>query len=110
MAIVSRPSTKISVSQINAVEKMKNPYKMPKDSDIFKLREEEKKRKAEDRIRLRSLKVHEKTTQATRINFKTAKMIKPIESDDEQDQDDEEIVPVKEDPEFTLAVTRGEKI
>ncbi|CAD5122009.1 DgyrCDS10461 [Dimorphilus gyrociliatus] len=110
MAVVSRPSTKVSVCQTNEVEKMKNPYKMPKDSDIFKLREEEKKRKAEDRIRLRDLKVHEKTTQATRINFKTARMIKPIESDEERERDDDEIVPVKEDPEFTLAVTRDRHI
>ena len=54
--------------------------------------------------------MHEKTTYATRVNFKTASMIRPADSDDEQSQSDEDdgrAVAVKEDPQFTLAVTRG---
>ena len=44
------------------------------------------------------------------MNFKTASMIRPVDSDDEQSQSDEDdgrAVAVKEDPQFTLAVTRG---
>ena len=64
----------------------------------------------QERIKQRSLKVHEKTTYATRINFKTAQMIRPADSDEEQeksDEDDGRAVAVKDDPQFTLAVTRG---
>ena len=54
--------------------------------------------------------MQEKTTYATRVNFKTASMIRPADSDDEQDKSDEDdgkSVAVKDDPQFTLAVTRG---
>lgn len=55
------------------------------------------------------MKVHEKTTYATRVNFKTAKMIHPEPSDEEKDDSDDDghVVNVKDDPQFTLAVTRG---
>ena len=65
----------------------------------------------QERIRQRNLKVHEKTTYATRINFKTASMIRPADSDEEEkkeEEDDGKAVAVKDDPQFTLAVTRGQ--
>ena len=64
----------------------------------------------QERLRQRSLHVQDKTTYATKINFKTASMIHPADSDSdgmEQDVDDGKSVAVKDDPEFTLAVTRG---
>ena len=87
-----------------------NPFRMPPDNDIFLLRDKERQRKKQERIRQRKLKVHEKTTYATRINFKTASMIRPADSDDDKeksDEDDGRAVAVKDDPQFTLAVTRG---
>ena len=58
------------------------------------------------------MKVHEKTTYANRINFKTHTMIHPVGSDDDLDQadadaDDDDGKTVKDDPQFTLAVTKG---
>ena len=56
--------------------------------------------------------MHEKTTYLTRMNTKTSGMIHPMESDDEDedqsDEDDGKAVAVKDDPQFTLAVTKGE--
>ena len=66
--------------------------------------------KKQERIKQRNLRVHEKTTYATRVNFKTAQMIHPADSDDDQadsDEDEGRAVAVKDDPQFTLAVTRG---
>ena len=65
----------------------------------------------QERIKQRSLKVHEKTTYATRVNFKTAQMIHPQSSDEEKEDSDDDggrALDVKDDPQFTLAVTRGE--
>ena len=54
--------------------------------------------------------VHEKSTYASRVNFRTASMIHPAESDDEEEkeEDTDKAVAVKDDPQFTIAVTRGE--
>ena len=62
----------------------------------------------QERERQRNLKVHEKTTYATQVNCRTAQMIRPADSDDdEEDEDMDKAVAVKDDPQFTIAVTRG---
>lgn len=62
----------------------------------------------QERLRQRDLKVHEKTTYASKVNFKTAQMIKPMDSDEEKDDEEtDKAVAVKDDPQFTIAVTRG---
>lgn len=57
--------------------------------------------------------MHEKTTYTSRVNAKTAAMRK-IADDDEDDFVEEEkkkekdgVIAVKDDPQFTLAITRG---
>ncbi|XP_074644117.1 cilia- and flagella-associated protein 100-like isoform X2 [Tubulanus polymorphus] len=91
-----------------------NPFKMPPDNDIFMLRDKERQRKKQERIKQRHLKVHEKTTYAAKVNFRTASMIRPADSDDEKEKDDddeeEKALAVKDDPQFTLAVTRDRHI
>jgi len=57
--------------------------------------------------------VHEKTTYLTRMNAKTTGMIHPMESESEEeeersDEDDSHTVAVRDDPQFTLAVTKGD--
>eukprot|EP01137_Pigoraptor_chileana_P008705 Opistho-2@55919 len=47
-----------------------NPFVMPPDEEIFSLRDDERKRKKEERERSKNLKVHEKTTQSSRLNAK----------------------------------------
>lgn len=66
----------------------------------------------QERIQQRKLKVHEKTTYTTRVNAKTAAMRKIAhESDDEvveeEKKDKDGAIAVKDDPQFTLAITRG---
>ncbi|XP_052282892.1 cilia- and flagella-associated protein 100-like isoform X3 [Dreissena polymorpha] len=88
-----------------------NPFKMPPDSDIFLMRDKERQRKKQDRLKQRDLKVHEKTTYAAKVNFKTAQMIKPTDSDDEKEEEDtDKAVAVKDDPQFTIAVTRDRHV
>lgn len=61
----------------------------------------------QERIKQRSMKVADKTTHASRINFRTAQMIRPADSDEEGKQsEDEKAVVVKDDP---LAVTKGKE-
>jgi len=125
-AIVSRQSGKVTFpnsgrsgsNSRNSVlsdesDQKGNPFRMPADNDIFLLRDKERQKKKQERIRQRKLKVHEKTTYATRINFKTASMIRPADSDEEgekSDEDDGKAVAVKDDPQFTLSVTRDRHV
>lgn len=84
---------------------------MPPDSDIFLMRDKERQRKKQERLRQRDLKVHEKTTYASKVNFKTAQMIKPTDSDEEKDEEEsDKAVAVKDDPQFTIAVTRDRHV
>ncbi|KAL8558193.1 hypothetical protein ACOMHN_036282 [Nucella lapillus] len=89
-----------------------NPFKMPPDSDIFLLRDKERQKKKQERIRQRKLHVHEKTTYASRVNFRTTSMIHPADSEDEEEEEEEtdKAVAVKDDPQFTIAVTRDRHV
>lgn len=57
--------------------------------------------------RQHKLPVHEKTTYNSRINYRNSAMIQPKPSDDEAEQESDNAVAVKDDPQFTIAVTRG---
>jgi len=89
-----------------------NPFKMPPDCDIFLLRDKERQKKKQERVRQRKLHVHQKSTYASRVNFRTASMIHPAESDDEEEKEEEmdKAVAVKDDPQFTIAVTRDRHV
>lgn len=88
-----------------------NPFKMPPEVDIFVLRDKERQRKKQERLKQRELKVHEKTTYASKVNFRTASMIRPADSDDDGEaEDSDKAVAVKDDPQFTIAVTRDRHV
>ncbi|CAL1543352.1 unnamed protein product [Lymnaea stagnalis] len=87
-----------------------NPFKMPPDSDIFLLRDKEKQRKLQERMRQRELKVHEKTTYNSRVCFRPASMIQPPESESEEEEEGDKTVAVKDDPQFTIAITRDRHV
>ncbi|XP_076807264.1 cilia- and flagella-associated protein 100-like [Clavelina lepadiformis] len=90
-----------------------NPFKVPPDQDIFMLRDKERQRKKEERDRQRSLHVHEKTTYASRVNAKTASMRKAALATDAIDTDaaDEmQDMALKDDPGWTMAVTRDRNV
>ena len=63
----------------------------------------------QERIRQQNLHVQDKTTYTQQVNFKTAAMIHPdfSDSDGGEDVDDGRTVAVKDDPQFTLTITRG---
>lgn len=58
-------------------------------------------------MRQRELKVHEKTTYASRVCFRPATLIHPPESDSDDEIESDKAVAVKDDPQFTIAITRG---
>ncbi|KAH9490579.1 hypothetical protein Btru_033585 [Bulinus truncatus] len=87
-----------------------NPFKMPPDSDIFLLRDKEKQKKLKEKMRQKELKVHEKTTYTSRICFRPASMIQPPESESEDEEDADKTVAVKDDPQFTIAITRDRHV
>ncbi|XP_033103021.1 cilia- and flagella-associated protein 100-like [Anneissia japonica] len=93
-----------------------NPFTMPHENDIFMLRDKERQRKKAERIHQRGLKVHEKTTYASRINAKTSSMRNPVAdieedlSEDDNADGDDKAVAVKDDPSYTLAVTRDRHV
>ncbi|XP_028414422.1 cilia- and flagella-associated protein 100-like [Dendronephthya gigantea] len=90
-----------------------NPFRVPMDNDIFTLREKERDEKLQQRKVQHKLKVHEKTTYASRVNAKTAEMRKIVDDvddeGDEMDTKDEDGI-VKDDPQFTLAITRDRNV
>ncbi|XP_070559221.1 cilia- and flagella-associated protein 100-like isoform X2 [Ptychodera flava] len=114
---VTFPQSTKSESQSDGDEMRtdQNPFTMPPENDIFLLRDKERQRKKAERTKQRSLKVHEKTTYASRVNAKRASMRKPMgDSDEDLDLEDEKdtdkAVAVKDDPQFTLAVTRDRHV
>lgn len=57
--------------------------------------------------------MHEKTTYASRVNAKTSAMRKIADEDEDEFVEEEKkkekdgVIAVKDDPQFTLAITRG---
>lgn len=89
-----------------------NPFKVPVDNDIFTLREKERDYQQQQRKEQQKLKIHEKTTYASRVNAKTVamrKIVDDINDDDDMDTKDEDGV-VKDDPQFTLTTTRDHQV
>mmetsp|Transcript_30133 Transcript_30133/g.65119 ORF Transcript_30133/g.65119 Transcript_30133/m.65119 type:complete len:573 (+) Transcript_30133:176-1894(+) len=48
-----------------------NPFRLPADDEIFQIREEERQRRAEERERVKGLRVWEKTTASSRVNYRS---------------------------------------
>lgn len=123
-------SSKSALQVIDDEDPENNPFKVPPDQDIFMLRDKERQRKKEvmavytnltlcccslkcfiyflqEREKQRKLRVHEKTTYASRVNAKTASMRKAALGSDELLDDSAPDLALKDDPGWTLAVTRG---
>jgi len=67
------------------VEEEDNPFHLPPDDEIFLMREQERRRRAEEREKFKDLKVHQKTTAASRIHrIKRFKDEDPVSSDKEK--------------------------
>lgn len=110
----SSKHTALSVISDSPKDPNHNPFSVPADNDIFMLRDKERQKKKQERIKQRSMKVHEKTTYSSRVNAKTAAMRKiGEESDDEEGEekkDKDGAIAVKDDPQFTLAITKDRHV
>eukprot|EP01051_Picozoa_sp_SAG22_P011380 SAG22_NODE_1087_length_5605_cov_7.128224_2_plen_564_part_00 len=75
------------------LENAPNPFTMPSDEEVFVLREEERNRKLVERKQQQRLRVHEKTTWASRQNAATVKELVggvdsfDVPSDEEEEED-----------------------
>ncbi|XP_069792593.1 cilia- and flagella-associated protein 100 isoform X1 [Narcine bancroftii] len=92
-----------------------NPFKMPRDSDIFVLRDIEKEEKRKEQEEQKKLKIYEKTTYTTRVNAKCGKaqiMEEELETDPEAEHkaNVKKLSALKSDPSWKVKVTRGQHI
>jgi hypothetical protein len=87
-----------------------NPFIMPPDTELFILREKERKNQKEDRSRERKLPVHEKSTYTSRMNARLSSLRKTILSPDDTHADIkgfDQATRLHEDTQFVLSTTRG---
>ncbi|KAL8595222.1 hypothetical protein ACOMHN_043375 [Nucella lapillus] len=98
-----------SSETLRSAPSKKNPFIMPPDHEIFVLRDKERQRKKQERIRQRKLHVHEKTTFTSRVNCRPAAMIHTTHSDDELLMADKAAA-VADDMKFTIAITRDRHV
>lgn len=113
----SSPGNQSALSVIESVvNPNRNPFTIPKDNDVFMLRDRERQKKKQERINQRKLKVHEKTTYTSRVNTKTAAMRKIADDSEDEFVEEEKkkekdgVIAVKDDPQFTLAITRDRHV
>jgi len=96
------------------MEEPVNPFKVPRDHDIFALRDKEKQKKKEERTVQMQQKVHEKSTYTSRVNARTKAMIRPAgDTDDDltdEEADGEETMALKDDPDFVLSTTKDRHV
>ncbi|XP_069824831.1 cilia- and flagella-associated protein 100 [Dendropsophus ebraccatus] len=107
--------TKSVVSAHEEKKKKKNeanPFKIPPDVDVFRIRDQEKEKKQMEKERNKHLKVHQKTTYNTRMNAEIGRLRKEIE-DEEMEEMGEELdkaLALHENSSWKLAVTRDRNI
>ncbi|XP_039627044.1 cilia- and flagella-associated protein 100 [Polypterus senegalus] len=114
----SLPSVKLEAetkSVISDVEEgdlptSKNPFKIPRDCDIFQLREKEKEQKKLEHEQNKKLKIHEKITYTGRVNAKRAAIRELVSVEENGATTDEAeegtAAAVKDDTSWKLAMTK----
>ena len=90
-----------------------NPFRMPPESELFSLREAERRRMKEERARERKLDVHEKSTYSSRLCNNTAsirkQVMEAIEATGEGDTAGSR-EKIHDDSEFVLATTKDKHV
>ena len=61
-----------------AGDRERNPFVMPPESELFTLRERQRREAREQRAEQRTMKVHEKSTYTSRLNAKNAALRKTV--------------------------------
>ncbi|XP_072106671.1 cilia- and flagella-associated protein 100 [Mobula birostris] len=116
---VEKPAEKSEMPKIPAckqrLSEKHNPFKMPRDCDIFTLRDIEREEKKKQQEEQKKLKVYEKTTYTARANAKCGKALK-AEEETETDPEAEhqtnvkKLAALKGDPTWKVQVTRDRHI
>ncbi|XP_041320853.1 cilia- and flagella-associated protein 100 [Pyrgilauda ruficollis] len=63
---------------------MKNPFKVPSDTELFSMRDKEIKKAQKERERRKTMKVHEKTTYSTKMKAKSG-LRKALKTEEEEE-------------------------
>ncbi|XP_074813730.1 cilia- and flagella-associated protein 100 isoform X3 [Natator depressus] len=107
--------TKSSLSDNEAFQMRKNPFKIPSDMDIFLLRDKERERAKAERERKKTLKVHEKMTYSTMMNAKQSGFKKELQK--EEDAEDRALAAeakrlkaLQESISWKIAVTKDQQV
>ncbi|KAM8929952.1 cilia- and flagella-associated protein 100 isoform 2-T2 [Pelodytes ibericus] len=90
-----------------------NPFKIPPDVDFFLIRDQEKEKKQRKRELNKNLKIHQKTTHTTQIKASLAGLRKEIEDEEKEEENGEETekaMAIRENPSWKLAVTRDKQV
>ncbi|XP_075687920.1 cilia- and flagella-associated protein 100 isoform X1 [Rhinoderma darwinii] len=107
--------TKSVVSAHEEKKKKKNetnPFKIPPDVDVFRIRDQEKEKKQIEKEQNKHLKVHQKTTHNTRMNAEMGRLRKEIEDEEMEEMGGEvdQAPTLHENASWKLAVTRDRNI
>ncbi|XP_072329200.1 cilia- and flagella-associated protein 100 [Scyliorhinus torazame] len=92
-----------------------NPFKIPRDCDIFVLRDIERERRKREQKEQKKLKIHDKSTYAARVNTKFGSAQK-VHEVPEEDAEAEHLANVKKlsalksDPSWKVKVTRDRNV
>ncbi|XP_078270403.1 cilia- and flagella-associated protein 100 isoform X1 [Rhinoraja longicauda] len=100
---------------VQRIKANRNPFKLPRDCDIFTLRDIEREEKRKEKEGLKKLKIYEKVTYAARVN---AKQGKPLKEEEELEVDPEaehqanvkKLSALKSDPSWKVKITRDRHI
>ncbi|KAM4022000.1 LOW QUALITY PROTEIN: cilia- and flagella-associated protein 100 [Anomaloglossus baeobatrachus] len=93
-------------------KKTEDPFKIPADVDVFQIRDQEKEKKQMEKERNKHLKVHQKTTNNTRMNAEMGRLRKEIEEEEMEEMGSAgyKALALHENPSWKLAVTRDRNI
>uniref|UniRef100_H0ZD09 Cilia and flagella associated protein 100 n=1 Tax=Taeniopygia guttata TaxID=59729 RepID=H0ZD09_TAEGU len=79
--------TRLVLSESTAEDEktpMKNPFKVPSDTELFSMRDNEIKKAQEEREKRKTMKVHEKTTYSTKMKAKSG-LRKALKKEEEEE-------------------------
>ncbi|XP_062522550.1 cilia- and flagella-associated protein 100-like isoform X2 [Corticium candelabrum] len=94
-------------------KRRENPFRVPPENDIFNLRDQEKMKEKEERVRQRRLKVHEKTTYTQRLNARSGALRRAVYSPtftDDVQQKKKEAAVTRADPSFVISTTKDRHV
>ncbi|XP_072929047.1 cilia- and flagella-associated protein 100 [Hemitrygon akajei] len=116
---VQKPAERTEMPKIPAckqrLSEKHNPFKMPRDCDIFALRDIEREEKKKQQEEQKKLKIYEKTTYTARVSAKFGKALKPeeepgIDLQAEHHANVKKLAALNSDPTWKVKITRDRHI